>query len=86
MHGPRGDIINFISIIFGILIAGIALSRLAVRAVIKVFQSFKQIEKNECMLRKHVTQSEKRYNEIEAKVNNIDQKIDKIYTILIDKH
>jgi len=86
MLGPRQDIFNFISIIFGILIAGIALSRLAVRAVIKVFQSFKQIEKNEKMLENHVAQSEKRYNEIEAKVNNIDQKIDKIYTILIDKH
>lgn len=86
MYGPRQDIINFISILFGILIAGIALSRLAIRAIIKVFQSFKQIEKNETMLENHVAQSEKRYNEIEAKVNNIDQKIDKIYTILIDKH
>jgi len=86
MYGPRQDIINFISIIFGILIAGIALFRLVVKAIIKVFQSFKQIEKNETMLENHVAQSEKRYNEIEAKVNNIDQKIDKIYTILIDKH
>lgn len=86
MSEPRLEITNYVSIIFGILVAAVALSRLAIRATIKVFQSFKKIEKNECMLENHVVQSEKRYNEIEAKVNNIEQKIDKIYTILIDKH
>lgn len=86
MSGSGFEITNYVSIIFGILVAAVALSRLAIQVIIKVFQSFKKIEKNECMLRNHVEQSEKRYNEIESKVNNIEQKIDKIYTILIDKH
>lgn len=76
---------NALSILIGLILGLFALWKLLSSAIIKFYESFNTISNNEKLINNHIQDTEKRFTDLDNKIDHASEKIDKIYTILINK-
>jgi len=74
-----------LSLSLGLILSIYAVVRLFVSAVMGITLAIRSIREINEKVDQHATDNDNRFREISAKVDHIDDKIEKVYIILIDK-